>query len=63
MARMLGVLAFQLAHAELHAVGPGARFGAAGESVAGGSELKVDLRHSSRKTGVVPDEYIAELQQ
>jgi hypothetical protein len=52
---MLRIFAFQLAHAELHAIGAGAGFGAARESIAGGRELKVDLGHSCRKAGVVPD--------
>ncbi len=58
MTRVLGVFAFQLAHAELHAVSAGAGFGAARESVAGGGELEIDLGDSGGEAGVVPEERV-----
>ena len=60
MPRVLGVFAFQLAHAELRAVSAsaGAGIGDARESLAVGGKLEIDLGDSGGEAGVVPEERV-----
>ena len=55
MPGVLGVLAFELAHAELHAISSRATAFSrvAIERFAGGSEFKFDVLHTGGETGVV----------
>jgi len=55
MSSVLGVLAFELAHAELHAISSRATAFSrvAIERFAGGSEFKFDVLHTGGETGVV----------
>ena len=58
MSRVLGVLAFELAHAEFHAVRSGAASFdlVATECLAGGGKFEVELLDAGRQTGIVHEE-------
>ena len=58
MSRVLGVLAFELAHAELHAVRSGAAafYLVAIKCLAGGGKLEVELLDAGRQASVVHEE-------